>query len=80
MLSPEMAPPIKFQFFFVIKPHHKVIFFSGEVVCRPCYQKKYSCTAFTLSGADMLKLLDTTTIKAEDNDKDSCQRCQGKVC
>jgi hypothetical protein len=52
----------------------------GEVVCRPCYQKKYSCTAFTLSGADMLKLLDTTTIKsASDEDKDSCPRCQGKV-
>lgn len=51
----------------------------GEVVCRPCYQKKYSCSAFTLSGADMLKLLDTTTIKSNDEDKDSCPRCQGKV-
>ena len=35
----------------------------GEVVCRPCYQKKYSCTSYALSGADTLKLLDTTTIK-----------------
>lgn len=52
----------------------------GEVVCRPCYQKKYSCSAFTLSGADMLKLLDTTTIRtSEEADKTACPRCQGKV-
>ena len=27
----------------------------------------------------MLKLLDTTTIKAEESDKDGCPRCSGKV-
>ena len=27
----------------------------------------------------MLKLLDTTTIRAEESDKDGCQRCSGKV-
>ncbi len=52
---------------------------SGEVVCRQCYVKKFGCSAFALSGADMLKLLDTTTIKTSDEDKDSCPRCQGKV-
>lgn len=51
----------------------------GEVVCRPCYQKKYSCSAFALSGADMLKLLDTTIIKSSEADKDACPRCEGKV-
>jgi len=51
----------------------------GEVVCRTCYTKKYSCSAFTLSGADMLKLLDTTTILGSDADKDACPRCLGRV-
>lgn len=51
----------------------------GEIVCKPCYGKKYSCVAFTLSGADVLKLLDTTTIKSTEDDKDACPRCQGKV-
>ena len=53
--------------------------FTGEIVCRPCYGKKYSCTAFTLSGADMLKFLDTTTIKTEVGDQEACPRCSGKV-
>jgi uncharacterized protein with PIN domain len=53
--------------------------YSGEIVCRPCYDKKYSCKAYTLSGADMLKLLDTAIIKPGENDKNSCPRCQGKV-
>jgi len=51
----------------------------GEIVCRPCYGKKYGCTAYTLSGADMLKLLDTTTIKSEVGDQEACPRCAGKV-
>ena len=64
--------------------HLKLLFFfysiQGEVVCRTCYIKKYSCSAFTLSGADMLKLLDTTTIKSgSEADKDACPRCQGRV-
>ena len=54
---------------------------TGEVVCRPCYQKKYSCSSESclLSGADMLKLLDTTTIKSTEEDKDCCPKCGGKV-
>lgn len=52
--------------------------FAGEVVCRPCYDKNYSCKAYTLSGADMLKFLDTAIIKGEDT-KDACPRCSGKV-
>ena len=45
-------------------------FFIGEIVCRPCYDKKYSCRAHTMSGADMLKLLDTSIIKGqEEGDK-----------
>ena len=55
-------------------------FFSlGEIVCRQCYDKKYSCTAFSLSGAEMLKFLDTTCIKSEIGDKEACPRCAGKV-
>lgn len=49
-------------------------------MCRTCYEKKYSCRAYTLSGADMLKLLDTSLIKSDkEDDKEVCPRCQGKV-
>jgi len=51
----------------------------GEVVCRPCYQKKYSCTSYALSGADTLKLLDTTTIKSDEGGQNACPKCDGKV-
>ena len=51
----------------------------GEVVCKGCYCKKYSCTAYTMSGGDMLKFLNTTTIMAEEGDNAACPRCNGKV-
>ncbi len=47
---------------------------TGEIVCRNCYDKNYSCKVYTLSGADMLKLLDTSTIKANEEDKEKCPR------
>ena len=50
---------------------------SGDIACRNCYGKKYSCKApyNELSGADMLKLLDTSIIQAgEDDVKDKCPR------
>lgn len=57
-------------------------FRSGEIVCKQCYAKNYSCQANPLSGADMLKLLDTSLIKGRE-DKDGkvegCPRCQGQV-
>ena len=49
----------------------------GDIACRNCYDKKYSCKApyNELSGADMLKLLDTSIIQAgEDDDKAKCPR------
>ena len=51
----------------------------GEVVCKQCYSKKYSCTAYTMSGGDMLKYLSTTTIMADEGDAAACPRCNGKV-
>merc|ERR1719383_678895 len=51
----------------------------GEIVCKGCYKKKYSCSAYNMSGGDMLKLLSTTTIMAEEGDKSACPRCNGKV-
>ena len=51
----------------------------GEIVCKQCYNKKYSCTAYTMSGGDMLKFLSTTTIMAGDEDTNACPRCNGKV-
>ena len=51
----------------------------GEVVCKGCYSKKYSCTAYTMSGGDMLKYLSTTTIMAGEGDDTACPRCSGKV-
>lgn len=51
----------------------------GEITCKGCYNKKYSCTAYTMSGGDMLKFLNTTTIMATDEDKNACPRCNGKV-
>jgi len=51
----------------------------GEIVCKQCYNKKYSCTAYTMSGGDMLKFLSTTTIMADDGDSTACPRCNGKV-
>jgi len=51
----------------------------GEIVCKHCYNEKYSCTAYTMSGGDMLKFLSTTTIMADDGDKAACPRCSGKV-
>jgi len=54
----------------------------GDIACRNCYEKKYSCKApyNELSGADMLKLLDTSIIQAAaDDEKDRCPRCGGKV-
>ena len=52
---------------------------SGDIACRNCYEKKYSCKApyNELSGADMLKLLDTSIIQAAaDDEKDRCPRCE----
>ena len=51
----------------------------SEVVCKQCYNKKYSCTAYTMSGGDMLKYLSTTTIMAGEGDNTACPRCNGKV-
>lgn len=50
-------------------------------MCRPCYDKKFSCKAYTMSGADMLKLLDTSIIKGQEGEegKGACPRCSGKV-
>ena len=51
----------------------------GDIACRNCYEKKYSCKApyNELSGADMLKLLDTSIIQAAaDDEKDRCPRCE----
>ena len=59
-----------------------LISIAGEIVCKQCYAKNYSCQANPLSGADMLKLLDTSLIKGKE-DKDGkvegCPRCQGQV-
>ena len=54
----------------------------GDIACRNCYGKKYSCKApyNELSGADMLKLLDTSIIQAgEDDAKDKCPRYVGMI-
>ncbi|TRY73464.1 hypothetical protein TCAL_02229 [Tigriopus californicus] len=52
----------------------------GEIVCRVCYERQYGVVANPLSGADMLKLLDTALIKGKDDqDKEVCPRCTGKV-
>ncbi|CAB4062558.1 unnamed protein product [Lepeophtheirus salmonis] len=51
----------------------------GEVVCRTCYDRLFSCSAYTLSGGDMLKLLDPSIIKGSPSDENTCPRCSGKV-
>jgi len=53
-----------------------------EIVCKGCYDKAYSVTSewCNMSGGDALKLLNTTTIMADEEKKEaSCPRCSGKV-
>ena len=51
----------------------------GEIACKGCYNKQYSCTAYNMSGGDMLKFLSTTTIMAPEGDATACPRCSGRV-
>jgi len=53
-----------------------------EIVCKGCYNKSYSVTSewANMSGGDALKLLNTTTIMADETKKElACPRCNGKV-